>query len=218
MSESKYFIDDGQAAWRPGQKWDHTNHLGDERLFVNQMFVPNNHSYMQPQIGTYQLPKSAYSIAGLVRIEPEKVNDTWDQRARFEWHVSYGREEFKFPGASGYFECDICAQFYRTALAFNLFKGRELKLTVGSDQVALVGLPLVRWLMPDQRSVGMLRVLIRQAYRLLAPVNFVEWVVNLHVSFQDTSSTSGDLVDGDMVRTDLSAAMDVEWGYIKPEE
>lgn len=216
-AESSYLIVEDRATWSEGHQWQHTNTLGDELIKTNRSLIPDRYDYLQPHISLPKLPSGHQEYAHLDSIEPENNNIDWGNRAVFTWSLSFQRNEFKYPGAAGYFECDLCAQFVRAAVDFNLIDGLHLEVT--SPNVLLVGQAVVRWLMPGQRGVGVLRVGFLQAFRLLNYAsNYIGFQVRATLNFADSSVVPpGPLQHGDNLRTDLNATLGVEYGRISLE-
>jgi hypothetical protein len=88
---------------------------------------------------------------------------------------------------------------------------------MGSNELLLLGSPLVRYMMPSAHNIRFLKLIVYQAFELLSPVK-----INLNVMLTgrmfDAGRPDGKMVEDDRVKVDFGVQVEEEWGRISLED
>lgn len=213
--EARYMItDDGKAAYMIESLSDKVHGLTEivcsRRISSDKV---NNQFALVPRIKEADRPNRAAAMVD--GVHPVKVRDTWNQRAKYQLRYTFEHSLTRWHTA-GTFECVFCATLFGKGdnykLLFDLAQG--VNVVVTSEDVTMVALPIVRYLMPEGNNQAILNILFTQAWKAIRASVWIQFKVTLWFGYMDTEQPNDNLKVGDVVKVSTYGTLTKEWGRI----
>lgn len=208
---------DYRAQWQATAKYAY-NITGDTYYRYNRQLVPSTRRPIAVKVTYDPKPDRIVNVSQTV-IKPVNRTGDWSRRVTVEWQIGITKGQNSTPFKSGIMSLDLCAMFESANLAFDIKDLLSFQIT--SKDVELVGLPVIRYLMPRDNQegyVGVLRLLLMQSYQVLSSFGILYFNARLNVSCAHLGNTTPDLVANDSVKLDLGARVEELWGEISTRD
>lgn len=149
----------------------------------------------------------------------EPLGPDWSNTFRVAWQVQFEKNGNVSWQSQGVITCSICMSVMQfTDIDFDFTKKWDFYLADVGQTLRLLGNPIIQYIIPSEDNSRMVRMVIKQAYRVLASVA-PAYRMTLQLTGRATRHTvaDGKLSDGDAFSCDTTVEMMEIGGAIVPE-